>query len=227
MNAKTEFIKHVEGKAKVAAASVLVSDQYGDVRKKIVLYDGYDSNEFIQFMKDINFEYDDDHEYSNTLIAGVIWYEDGSWSERIQCGHCLFSEWLHKTMPSKPVTVRKINAKKEFLSHIGAVEQYLKSAKVIFTDCDMGSVVAELFESHAHSDLDVFLNKLNGFEYYQSNVAQYITGTIWFEDGSYSTHEDFGNGVEKWVYHENGCSCRFCECKIVWGGAFYFKDLNP
>jgi len=98
--------------------------------------------------------------------------------------------------------MNKINAKDEFLSHIAGVEQYLMSARVIFTDSDVGSVEAKLLKGHSHDDLDVFLDKINDFKYYQSNVAQYITGTIWFEDGSHSTHEDFGNGIEKWVHHE-------------------------
>jgi len=121
-----------------------------------------------------------------------------------------------------------ITTKTELLDHLSEIGNLkIKKAKIVFHDYYSYDLSAVYLGVDGDVGFRHFLFSIENFNYFPSNVLGYITGTIWFEDGSYSTHEDFGNGVEKWVYHENGCSCRFCECKIVWDGAFYFKDLNP
>jgi len=91
MNAKTEFIRHINGKPQVVAAWLWFNAFQSDA--EVTLYKNFDSLQFIDFMARIDrdcYNYD-----------GTIWYEDGTWSERVTTyeGEEL---WEHRVCPDLP-----------------------------------------------------------------------------------------------------------------------------
>ena len=97
MNAKIEFIRHVDGKPQVIAALISFGD---NGEEKAILYKNFDSTQFIEFMAKID--------RKASYYDGNIWYEDGTWSERAsRYGRSGFSEpsrdiWEYRVCPGLP-----------------------------------------------------------------------------------------------------------------------------
>jgi hypothetical protein len=100
MNAKDEFIEYIE--AREVLRAVLYTSEY-----VFILKDSYSELAYRSFLEDLDFEYNDG--FGRQMLFGVIWYTDGTWSERYEYdgSEC----WSHKTIPKFDET--KENAEKE------------------------------------------------------------------------------------------------------------------
>lgn len=107
MNAKKEFLKHIENR-RVLCAYISVTDTV--VKDYYILTTGYTNDEYLNFLSEIDFEYDAG--YGTQNLFGTIWYMDGTWSERYEYDG---SEWWeNKKVPQIPdfLDRNKIRSKK-------------------------------------------------------------------------------------------------------------------
>lgn len=89
MNAKEEFLNHI-GYRKVKCSKIAF---YSTTYNYLKL--GYNEEQYEEFLKVIDVNYDNG--YGGQELYGIIWYEDGTWSER---GEYDGSEWWeYKSMP--------------------------------------------------------------------------------------------------------------------------------
>lgn len=100
MNAKQEFIQHV-AQRKIKCASIQYGDSGGwdyDTDKLFQLTTGHTEQDYQEFIDSLDFEYDSG--YGSQELFGIIWYEDGTWSDR---GEYDGSEWWqHNVCPEIP-----------------------------------------------------------------------------------------------------------------------------
>lgn len=95
-NAKEEFLNEVVNKELVCAE--LKYEHDWNEFNEFNLKKGFTQEEFIAFLKAIDFEYNCG--YGSQKLHGYIWYADGSWSSR---GEYDGSEWWeHQTCPQIP-----------------------------------------------------------------------------------------------------------------------------
>ena len=108
MNAKEEFLEHIEDK-KVLCAYVKKSSEFNQLleideylfnngnRPNLgsILHKGYSQEDFDEFVKSIDFEYNNG--YGGQELFGTIWYEDGTWSSRQEYDGSEW--WRHFKMP--------------------------------------------------------------------------------------------------------------------------------
>jgi hypothetical protein len=95
INMKEEFLKHTSGRNIKCAYFNFVGDVSS---KEHLLFVGYDSNQFEFFLAAIDYEYDCG--YGCQELAGIIWYTDGTWSERAEYDG---SEWWeYREVPEIP-----------------------------------------------------------------------------------------------------------------------------
>jgi len=90
MNAKNEFI-HVTKGYNVLCAVIDMNTGWEDedeLKPKIYLKSGYTSDEYDQFLKSIDFEYDTG--FGSQNLFGTIWCDYGRWFKR---GEYDGSEW--------------------------------------------------------------------------------------------------------------------------------------
>jgi len=89
-NAKTEFLAHILNTTSKVKAAVISKpwDYISTDTEKVVLKVGYSSEDFENFLDQIDFEYDNG--FGCQELFGTIWYEDGTWSSR---GEYDGSEW--------------------------------------------------------------------------------------------------------------------------------------
>ena len=100
MNAKEEFLRHVESRQVLC---VHIGD-YDDT-SRINLKVGYSAFDFDKFLDQLNYEYDNG--FGGQKLYGVIWYKDGTWSER---GEYDGSEWwAYKCCPIIPDYLKEVN----------------------------------------------------------------------------------------------------------------------
>jgi hypothetical protein len=100
-NAKDELIKILEGLTPIAA-EISVGPYYWDEshRKKIRLKEHSTHDDWLNFLEDLDFEYDSN--YGSQQLFGTVWLSDGTWLERYEYDG---SEWWdHKAMP--PIKAR-------------------------------------------------------------------------------------------------------------------------
>ena len=94
-NAKEEFIKQTRDK--IVLCVVIYSD-WDHEDTKTVLKVGYSEEDYANFLNSLNFEYDAG--YGGQELFGMIWYTDGTWSER---GEYDGSEWWdYRVVPVVP-----------------------------------------------------------------------------------------------------------------------------
>lgn len=94
INAKEELLEHIKQRT-IKCATVSLGHEYDENRKTFHLRVGDDLNFFLD---QLNFTYDDG--YGGQELFGLIWYEDGTWSER---GEYDGSEWWeHRSVPNIP-----------------------------------------------------------------------------------------------------------------------------
>ena len=105
MNAKEEFVSHVEDiKSRVKAAIVQHDWSYDDNEDapSFKLPVGYTEDDLKAFLDSLNFQYDAG--YGGQELFGIIWYEDNTWSAR---GEYDGSEWWeHHQVPEIPEVLK-------------------------------------------------------------------------------------------------------------------------
>lgn len=107
-NAKQEWLELVNGK-KVVAAWVGMEEDWDtktgeDIyRKNLRLLKGHTEEEYAKFLECLDFEYDSG--FGCQELFGMIWYGDGSWSERDEYDG---SEWWSlRSLPQIPEWLQK------------------------------------------------------------------------------------------------------------------------
>jgi len=102
MNAKDEFTEHIDNRA-VKCALIEKVTGFCTPASSSPLREGYSSEEYASFLDSIDFPYDNG--FGSQKLFGIIWYNDGTWSER---GEYDGSEWwAHKTSPEIPSVLRR------------------------------------------------------------------------------------------------------------------------
>jgi hypothetical protein len=95
-----------------------------------------------------------------------------------------------------------MNAKKEFLEHIGS--RTVKCAAILLDSIgdhiSEPDVIANLLTEYTQEDFDQFIEKLN-LTYNNGYGGQQLFGTIWYTDGTWSTRGEY-DGSEWWEYHK-------------------------
>lgn len=91
-NAKKEFLEHI-GDRLVTCAKLNYGEFYNDETQEyetthINLPVSYTPEQYQEFLKSLDFKYDDGYGAQN--LFGTIWYNDGTWSSR---GEYDGSEW--------------------------------------------------------------------------------------------------------------------------------------
>jgi hypothetical protein len=93
------------------------------------------------------------------------------------------------------------NAKIEFLAHILNTTSKVKAAVVSkywdYTSIDTEKAVLKI--KYSSEDFENFLNKID-FEYDNGFGCQELFGTIWYEDGTWSSRGEY-DGSEWWEYN--------------------------
>ncbi len=89
------------------------------------------------------------------------------------------------------------NAKSEFLNEVKLSRSRVKCAAI--NHVDLGYEDRHLKVGHSDADFEEFLSLLD-FMYDDKYGSQNIYGTIWFEDGTWSTREQY-DGSEWWEHH--------------------------
>lgn len=96
MNAQAEFLREITNGPDVKAVTIMFNEQgYSSDPKHIKIFnlkEGFSHDEFLNFINDLDFNYDDG--YGTQYLFGKIWYTDGTWSERYEYdgSEC----WTHK-----------------------------------------------------------------------------------------------------------------------------------
>lgn len=100
-NAKQEFIDATEN-LEVLCASLSNDYWSNGTGTYWKLKVGYSAAEYEAFLNSLDFSYDSG--YGGQELFGVIWYKDGTWSER---GEYDGSEWWeHRQVPPVPDTLK-------------------------------------------------------------------------------------------------------------------------
>ena len=97
-NAKEELLKLLEGKAKVKCVTITNGYEWDEDKKDFILKAGYSKTEYIDFLNQLDFDYDSG--YGSQNLFGTVWLEDGTWCTR---GEYDGSEWWeHNRLPEIP-----------------------------------------------------------------------------------------------------------------------------
>lgn len=96
MNAKNELLEEV-GKIRIKCAEIKYGP-WGKPSQEFLLKVGYSENDLIEFLGNLDFEYDDG--YGSQELDGTVWLQDGTWLDR---GEYDGSEWwAHRMLPIIP-----------------------------------------------------------------------------------------------------------------------------
>lgn len=91
------------------------------------------------------------------------------------------------------------NAKAEFIEHIK--QRKVECFEIVYEKSyDEKKKFYYNSTIHTFSDLECILDQLN-FEYDNGYGHQYIYGTIWYKDGTWSIRYEY-DGSESWYHHE-------------------------
>lgn len=69
---------------------------------RALLKEGWDNDDWIQFLQDMNFNYEDG--YGSQGLYGVVWFKDGTWLEREEYDGLEW--WVHQKQPTIPEMLR-------------------------------------------------------------------------------------------------------------------------
>lgn len=136
LNAKTEFLQHVENRH-IECAVIKFDD--GEDEVDILLQVDYDETDLQKFLDSLNVEYNEG--YGTQYVYGTIWYSDKTWSTR---GEYDGSEWWeHHTLPEIPHTLYK------------SVDKYTVYASSGTTVYNYFTVESRIFKLEIPTDLGV------------------------------------------------------------------------
>ena len=94
-NAREEFLQHTKDKPEILCAWLEI-DTGSSKKKEFKLKKGYSKNDFVNFIDKLNFEYYSG--YGCQYLYGVIWFQDGSWSDRDEYDGSEW--WAYRSCPS-------------------------------------------------------------------------------------------------------------------------------
>jgi hypothetical protein len=94
MNAKTEFINFCKDKPKIRCVSIYLDYSTADEIEHITLKVFYIVQEYDEFLKKI------DKEYDRQELFGTIWFENNTWAERDESNGN--EGWSYYKCPSIP-----------------------------------------------------------------------------------------------------------------------------
>ena len=101
MNAKEELLKHVKQR-QIKCAEIQYVEGFTKCEKTFNLKVGYSVDDLEKFLRYLDFEYDDG--FGGQELFGLVWYEDGTWSERNEYDG---SEWWeYKKTPEIPLSLK-------------------------------------------------------------------------------------------------------------------------
>lgn len=105
------------------------------------------------------------------------------------------------TINSLNVIVTNMNAKEEFIQHTHIAQATVKCVTIEQTTIHGYDTlrVINLPVNHSPEDMDKFLDELN-FDYDAGYGTQFLFGTIWYTDGTWSTRGEY-DGQEWWLHH--------------------------
>ena len=105
INAKEEFLAHITSvNISVLCCGIEIFKSQYPWQDSVVpdvqaaLRPGWTAEEFKGFLQALDFNYDNG--YGRQMLFGIIWYTDGSWSERYEYDGA--EEWQHKQCPELP-----------------------------------------------------------------------------------------------------------------------------
>jgi hypothetical protein len=94
-NCKKDFLDEVG--TKIVKCAKIERGKYEDAKVSILPF-MFTKKQWIQFLADINYQYDDG--YGVQEVFGTIWYKDGTWSERAEYDGSEW--WAYKSCPPIP-----------------------------------------------------------------------------------------------------------------------------
>jgi len=106
MNCKEEFLDVTVGR-ELLCAEILYTDYH--CSKTVLLPVGFTGADSKRFLEELDFEYNAGSSYQ--VVFGVIWYTDGTWSERefdsdtqvdFYAEYNCFEYWVYKSCPKIP-----------------------------------------------------------------------------------------------------------------------------
>ena len=105
ISAKEEFLKHIEGKPPLKCAAICNYDEDGAIysythkdKTEALLPPNYLQEEYQKFLDLLDFQYYNG--FGCQELYGVIWYQDGTWSERHE--YVGAEDWRYKKCPEFP-----------------------------------------------------------------------------------------------------------------------------
>ena len=96
MNAKLELSMLLKEALTTNARIKCAKIQYKT--QVIILVSNHTKTDFNNFLKKLDFEYDDDYGYQE--LYGCVWFTNGTWAERLEYDGC--EKWQHKCIPEIP-----------------------------------------------------------------------------------------------------------------------------
>lgn len=98
-NAKNELLEKLNQSTGIKCALIKYRESFGgDGAKTIVLKLNHSKEDYINFLKELDFEYDNG--YGGQELDGTVWLQDGTWLSR---GEYDGSEWWeHNRLPPIP-----------------------------------------------------------------------------------------------------------------------------
>lgn len=109
MNLKVEFLNHVQGRELLPMHDILLCASISHRDNDYCLTTGYTEYDLEDFLKTIDFEYDNG--YGGQEIFGMIWYKDGTWSNRAEYDGSEW--WSHNKCPDVPSYLIRIDKERE------------------------------------------------------------------------------------------------------------------
>jgi len=100
VNAKEEFLKHV-GEKSIKCVRIDYNGFYGE-GKICLLPVNYNAEQCKKFLDSLDFNYDNG--YGMQELYGIIWYEDGTWSDRYEYDGS--ESWDYHSCPQIPISLR-------------------------------------------------------------------------------------------------------------------------
>lgn len=118
MNAKEEFLSEIKSNNSKVRCAIIDYSPYtykGESGTRL-LTTGWDDNDFEEFLNSIDFEYDNG--YGTQELFGIIWYEDGTWSDRDEYDGS--ENWRYNKSPEIPKElIRKDKERDNKLKELG------------------------------------------------------------------------------------------------------------
>jgi hypothetical protein len=120
MNAKKEFLEHLthfaKSKSDVLCAKVRERNYKYNNLESAILTTGWTEDDFEKFLDTIDFDYDEG--YGSQELFGMIWFKDGTWSERQEYDGA--ESWDYKRCPDIPKElIRKDKEREIKLKELG------------------------------------------------------------------------------------------------------------